>query len=81
MPTPTETILEQNFIERNNVAQHAFGQAAQRHNAAMGSTDAEAARGFLQANSLTGALAASRLDKSATADKVLELRATHGQPA
>lgn len=68
--------MDQNF---SNVSQM-FGQSAARFNASTELTANEAARMFQMETQLVGALAASRLDKSATADKILEVRATQGQP-
>ena len=69
-------VLDQGFA---NMAQ-GFGQSAVRFNAGSELTANEAARMFQLETQLVGALAAARLDKSATADKVLELRSTQGQP-
>ena len=76
MEDVTKTVLEQSFA---NVSQM-FGQSAARFNAGSELTANEAARMFQLETQLVGALAAARLDKSATADKVLELRSTRDQP-
>lgn len=71
-----EKVLDQGFATSAQM----FQQSAARFNAGTELTANEAARMFQLETQLVGALAASRLDKSATADKTLELRAVSEQP-
>lgn len=68
-------------MDQEFAAAHAmFQQSAARFNTSTELTSNEAARMFQLETQLVGALAASRLDKSAAADKILEMNSTRDQP-
>ncbi len=76
MDKTVEKVLDQGFAERSEIIR----QTAIRGNSSATFIQEQAQLGFLNSSQLVGAMAASRMEKNAIADSILQNRAARGQP-
>lgn len=76
MEPTVKAVLDQGFAERSEIIR----QTSIRGNASATFIQEQSQLQFLNSSQLVGAMAASRLEKNAIADAILQNRAAAGQP-